>query len=79
VSVTFLRARTHLKKKTNPVIRVVVATRRFVTNIVVNLSIIANWYVEVEFSYLRVFSTSVPLNALPLFIPDKLACPEITR
>jgi hypothetical protein len=79
VSISFLHTCTHLKKKKNPVIRVVVATRRFVTNIVVNLSIIANWYVEVEFSYLRVFSASVPLNALPLFIPDRLACREITR
>ena len=34
---------------------------------------------EVEFSYLRVFGASIPLNALPLFIPDRLACPEIAR
>jgi hypothetical protein len=35
--------------------------------------------VEAEFSYLRVFGSSVPLDALPLFIPDKLACHEIAR
>jgi hypothetical protein len=45
----------------------------------VNLSSIVDWYMEVEFSYLRVFGASVPLNALPLFIPDRLACREITR
>jgi uncharacterized protein (DUF362 family) len=31
VSISFLHTCTHLKKKKNPVIRVVVATRRFVT------------------------------------------------
>jgi hypothetical protein len=48
-------------------------------SIVVNLSSIADWYVEAGFSYLMVFGASVPLNALPLFIPDKLACCEIAR
>jgi hypothetical protein len=48
-------------------------------NIVTNLSSIANWYLEVEFSYLRVFGASVPPHALPLFIPDKLACREVAR
>jgi hypothetical protein len=44
-----------------------------------NLSHIADWYVEEEFSYLRVFGATVPPSALPLFIPDKLACREIAR
>jgi hypothetical protein len=39
----------------------------------------ADWYLEVEFSYIRVFSTSVPPYALPLFLPDKLLCLEISR
>ena len=51
-----------------------------VSNIVAaNLSGIADWYVEAEFSYFRVFGAVVPLLALPLFIPDKLACHEIAR
>ena len=50
---------------------------RISDSIAVNLSNIADWYVEVEFSYLRVFGASVPPNALPLFIPDRLACREI--
>jgi hypothetical protein len=41
------------------------------------LSGIADWYVEAEFSYIRVFGASVPPHALPLFIPDKLACREV--
>jgi hypothetical protein len=52
---------------------------RISDSIAVNLSSIADWYVEAEFSYLRVFGASVPLNALPLFIPDRLACREIAR
>jgi hypothetical protein len=34
--------------------------------------------VEAEFAYIRVFDASVPLNALPQFIPDRLACCEIS-
>jgi hypothetical protein len=52
---------------------------RISDSIMVNLSSIADWYVEAEFSYLRVFSASVPPNALPLFIPDRLACHEVAR
>jgi hypothetical protein len=33
--------------------------------------------VEEEFSYIRVFDASVPPHALPLFIPDRLACHKI--
>jgi hypothetical protein len=50
---------------------------RISDSIVTNLSSIADWYVEAEFSYLRVFGASVPPHALPLFIPDKLACREV--
>jgi hypothetical protein len=52
---------------------------RISDSIAVNLSSIADWYVEAEFSYLRVFGASVPPNALPLFIPDRLSCHEIAR
>ena len=52
---------------------------RISDSVAVNLSSIADWYVEVEFSYLRVFSASVASNSLPLFIPDRLACREIAR
>jgi hypothetical protein len=52
---------------------------RISDSIVTNLSSIANWYVEAEFSYLRVFRASIPLHALPLFIPNKLGCREVAR
>jgi hypothetical protein len=48
-------------------------------SIVTNLRNITDWYVEAEFSYLRVFGASIPLHAMPLFIPDKLACREVAR
>ena len=52
---------------------------RISDNIATNLSGIADWYVEVEFLYFRVFGDSVPPLALPLFIPDKMACREVAR
>jgi hypothetical protein len=52
---------------------------RISESITVNLSNISDWYVEAKFSYLRVFGSSIPLNALPLFIPDRLACRGIAR
>ena len=48
-------------------------------SIAANLKGIADWYVEAEFFNFRVFRATVPLFALPLFIPDKLACREISR
>ena len=47
-------------------------------SIAIGLSGIADWYVEAEFSYFRVFGAFVPPHALPLFIPDKLACREVS-
>jgi hypothetical protein len=47
-------------------------------SIATNLCSIADWYVEAEFSYLRFFGAFVPPHALPLFIPDMMACREVT-
>jgi hypothetical protein len=52
---------------------------RISDSIAANLSHTADWYVEEEFSYFRVFGAAIPPLALPLFIPDKLACREIAR
>jgi hypothetical protein len=52
---------------------------RISDNITANLSSMEDWYIEAEFSYIRVFGTSVPPYALPLFLPDKLVCREIAR
>jgi hypothetical protein len=52
---------------------------RISDSITENLSRVVDWYVEKEFSYIRVFSASIPPHALLLLIPDKLACREIAR
>jgi hypothetical protein len=48
-------------------------------NIMTNLSSVADWYIEVKFSYNKVFSTFVPPYAMSLFLLDKLVCREIAR
>jgi hypothetical protein len=52
---------------------------RISDSIATNLSSMADWYLEAEFSYIRVFDTSVPPYALLMFLPDKLLCCEIAR
>jgi hypothetical protein len=52
---------------------------RISDNITANLSSVADWYIEAKFSYIRVFGTSVPPYALPLFLPNKLVCREIAK
>jgi hypothetical protein len=52
---------------------------RISDNITANLSSVEDWYIEVEFSYIRVFGTSVPPYVMPLFLPEKLVCHEIAR
>jgi hypothetical protein len=42
-----------------------------------NLGKIADWYIEENFSYIRVFGCSVPPHALPKFLPDRLVCREV--
>jgi hypothetical protein len=50
---------------------------RISNSISTGLSGIKDWYVEADFSYIRVFGAFVPPHELPLFIPDKLACREV--
>jgi hypothetical protein len=52
---------------------------RISDSVTTNLSSMEDWYIEEEFSYIKVFDTFVPPHALPLFFPDKLLCREITR
>jgi hypothetical protein len=47
-------------------------------SIATSLNSIDDWYMEADFSYFKVFGASVPPHALPLFIPDNLACHEVT-
>ena len=52
---------------------------RISDSVTTNLSSVEDWYIEVEFSYIRVFDTFVLPYALPLFLPDKLLCRETAR
>jgi hypothetical protein len=42
-----------------------------------NLGKITDWFIEENFSYIRVFGFSVPLHSLPQFLPNKLVCREV--
>jgi hypothetical protein len=50
---------------------------RISDKIVTNLGKIENWYVEENFSYIRVFACSVPPHALNQFLLDRLVCREV--
>jgi len=43
---------------------------RISDKIVTNLGKIVDWYIEEDFSYIRVFGCSVPPHPLPKFLPD---------
>jgi hypothetical protein len=42
-----------------------------------NLKTVADWFIEENFSYIRVFGCSIPPHALPKFLPDRLVCREV--
>jgi hypothetical protein len=46
--------------------------------IVGNLDKLADWFIEENFSYIRVFGCSVPPHALPIFLLDRLVCQEVS-
>ena len=52
---------------------------RIYDKIVANLCKIVDWYIEDHFSYIRVFSCSIPPHALPELLPDRLVCCEVAH
>ena len=42
-----------------------------------NLGKLTDWFIEENFSYIRVFGCFVPPHALPQFLPDMLMCIEV--
>jgi hypothetical protein len=42
-----------------------------------NLGKIANWFIEENSSYIKVFGCLVPPHSLPYFLPDKLLYREV--
>jgi hypothetical protein len=45
--------------------------------IIENLKSVADWFIEEIFSYVRVYGCSIPPQALPKFLPDRLVCREV--
>jgi len=52
---------------------------RISEKIMANMDKIADWYIEENFSYIRVFGCSVPPHALPEFLPERLVCREVAH
>jgi hypothetical protein len=44
-----------------------------------SLRAVADWFIEENFSYIRVFRCSIPPHALPKFLPDRLVCREVAH
>jgi hypothetical protein len=44
-----------------------------------NLKAIADWFIDENFSYIRVYGCSIPPHALPKFLPDRLVCREVAH
>ena len=42
-----------------------------------NLKVVFDWFIEENFSYVRVFSCSIPPHTLPEFLPVRLVCREV--
>jgi hypothetical protein len=46
-------------------------------SVIGNLKEVVDWFIEENFSYIRVFECSIPPHALPKFLPDKLVCRDV--
>jgi hypothetical protein len=50
---------------------------RISDTIMENLKKVADWFIEENFSYVRVFGCAIPPHALPKILPDRLICREV--
>jgi hypothetical protein len=48
-------------------------------SVIGNLKAVVDWFIEENFSYIRVFRCSIPPHALPKFLPDRLVCREVAH
>jgi hypothetical protein len=46
-------------------------------SVIGNLKVVVDWFIEENFSYIRVFGCSIPPHALPKFLPNRLVCREV--
>jgi hypothetical protein len=47
--------------------------------VIESLKSVADWFIEENFSYIRVYGCSIPPHALPKFLPDRLVCREVAH
>ena len=52
---------------------------RISNTIIENLKPVTDWFIEENFSYVRVYGCSIPPHALLKFLPDKLVCREVAH
>ena len=52
---------------------------RILEQIMGNLGVIADWYIEENFSYIRVFGFFVSPHAIPKFLLNRLVCKEVAE
>jgi hypothetical protein len=48
-------------------------------SVIGNLRVVVDWFIEENFSYIRVFKCSIPPQAPPKFLPDRLVCREVAH
>jgi hypothetical protein len=52
---------------------------RILELVIGGLKAIVDWFIEENFSYIRVFRCSIPPHALQKFLPDRLVCREVAH
>jgi hypothetical protein len=50
---------------------------RILETIMGNLGTLTNWFIEENFSHIRIFGSFIPPHALPHFLPDGMLCREV--
>jgi hypothetical protein len=55
------------------------APPRISKSVIGNLKAVVDWFIEENFSYIRVFGCSIPPHALPKFLPNRLVCREVAH
>jgi hypothetical protein len=55
------------------------APLRISESVIGNLKAVVDWFIEENFSYIRVFKCSIPPHALLKFLPGRLMCREVAH
>jgi hypothetical protein len=48
-------------------------------SVIGNLKAVVDWFIEDNFSYIRVFRCFIPPHALSKFLPDRMVCREVAH